>query len=101
MESITDTEFEDRIASVSPYYQMQFRKIRESNEAYKGKWNWWAFLLAPFWLLAKKQYWLAALAIIGTILTGGIGAIANGLIFGWRGEYSYYRNHVIKDTKVF
>jgi len=35
------------------YYQEEFRKIRDSNESYKGKWNWWAFIFAGIWGLFK------------------------------------------------
>lgn len=35
------------------FYQEAFRKIYESNETYKGKWNWNAFLFSGAWALKK------------------------------------------------
>ena len=38
-------EFDDKIIGLKPKYQDQFRKIFESNENFKGDFNWMAFLL--------------------------------------------------------
>jgi RNA polymerase subunit RPABC4/transcription elongation factor Spt4 len=37
----------------SPYYQQEFRQIKASGEAFKGKWNWAAFLFGGIWRLTK------------------------------------------------
>ena len=43
---------------LSLYYRDEFDKIYESNEKYKGKWNWAAFFFGPIWALTKGV-WVA------------------------------------------
>jgi hypothetical protein len=81
---------------LTPYYQEEFRKIHESNESYKGKWNWAAFLFGAIWALTKGLWTSALTALIVTVVTGGLGGIVYWFVFGTRGNYIYYTNHVKK-----
>ncbi len=58
-------EFQD----VKPYYQNEFQRILDSNEAYKGKWNWCAFLFGPWWALSKGL-WKSLLIWLGLLVIG-------------------------------
>ena len=40
------------MAGLSPYYQEEFKKIHDSKESYKGKWNGEAFIGGVFWALS-------------------------------------------------
>jgi len=77
------------------YYQDEFRKIIESGEKYKGKWNWFSFLFSWLWCFSKGC-WAYGLIIIATIaVTYGSGyyfilAIGWSLIMGLRGTWLLY-----------
>jgi len=86
-----------------PYYQEEFRKIHESNETYKGKWNWWAFFFTGFWALFKGCWVLFLLIFLtGSVISFkfpisdnvylgfGLGSLIWALIMGWRGTWFYY-----------
>lgn len=76
------------------YYQREFRKIYDSGEKYKGKFNVWAFLFGGIWALVKGC-WLAAIAsFIISFITAGIGSVIYWFIFGFRGTYMYYCSYV-------
>ena len=47
------------------YYQEEFKRIYDSNESYKGKWNWWAFFFTGIWCITKSC-WLFAVIIFLT-----------------------------------
>ena len=49
------------------YYQNEFKEIIESDKAYKGKWNWNAFLFSWIWLFSKGA-WMLALTILISII---------------------------------
>ena len=75
------------------YYRQEFRQIHESNESYKGKWNWAAFFLGPLWALTKGVWLAPVICFVAAIFTWGIGGIAYWFIFGARGNYMYYAAH--------
>src|ERR1700675_1610416 len=72
------------------YYQNEFQKIRDSNEEYKGKWNWAAFLAGPVWAYAKGLQTVVVVYVLAIIFTFGISILAYAVIFGLRGNYMYY-----------
>ena len=78
------------LVGLSPYYQAEFRMIKESGEKYKGVWNWAAFLFGAFWGFSKGLWVPATLCIVGSLLSYGIVGIAFWFIFGARGNYMYY-----------
>ena len=93
------------LTGLPKYYQIEFIKIHETNEAYKGS-NWYqfngvAFLFGPLWALIKG-IWLAPLiSFIVVSITTVIGIPWLGAIFYWfifarRGNYMYYCAYVKK-----
>lgn len=92
------------LSSYDSYYQNEFRKIIESNETYKGKWNWFAFLFSWIWLFTKG-IWGYALIILGTlILTFGSQiyiflGLGWAIIMGLRGTWLMY-NVKIKQKQM-
>jgi len=80
----------DDFRGFESYWQHEFNKIQQSNESYKGKWNWPAFFFGPLWALSKGV-WLAALvSVIASMVTAGIAAPVFWVIFGIRGNYMHY-----------
>jgi hypothetical protein len=77
-------------SSLPEYYQNEFQKIRDSNEQYKGKWNWAAFLAGPVWAYTKGLQAVVVVYILAIIFTFGISIAAYAVIFGLRGNYMYY-----------
>ncbi len=75
------------------YYREEFKRIHESNESYKGKWNWAAFFLGPLWALTKGVWLAPVICFVAALFTWGIGGIAYWFIFGARGNYMYYAAH--------
>jgi hypothetical protein len=73
-----------------PYYQEEFKKILESGEAYKGKWNWAAFLFGGIWAMTKHLWLSVAICLIAGIATAGFGYLVYWVIYGFRGNYIYY-----------
>lgn len=82
-----------------PYYKEEFTRIHESNESYKGKWNWAAFFLGPIWALTKGVWLSVIICILISVVTGGVGGIIYWFVFGFRGNYMYYARHV-KDKQL-
>ena len=78
---------------VPDYYRQEFKHIHESNESYKGKWNWAAFLLGPVWALTKGVWLAPVICCVAAIFTWGIGGVVYWFIFGARGNYMYYAAH--------
>lgn len=97
-----------------PYYQKEFQKIHDSNGAYKGKWNWWAFFFTSLWALSKGCYVLGLFILISSTIVnmllpmpkypvsehvfitfGGI-TVVWALIMGYRGTWFYYQTKVGK-----
>lgn len=78
---------------LSEYHQAEFKKIRYSNESYKGKWNWAAFFLGTLWALSKGMWQIALVTFIVAYLTSWsyIIPLLIWTLFGLRGNYLYYR----------
>ncbi len=96
IDSVQQNSAEVDFRALTPYYQDEFQKIHSSNESYKGKWNWAAFLFGPIWALTKGLWVSALTALIVTLVTGGFGGVVYWFIFAIRGNYVYYTNHVKK-----
>ncbi|HUR29784.1 MAG TPA: hypothetical protein VMZ69_00060 [Saprospiraceae bacterium] len=97
-----------------PYYQEEFRKIYDTKEAYKGKWNWWAFFFTGIWAIIKGC-WVLFLIIFLTsslikfrfplgdylYLSFGLSGLFWSLLMGWRGTWFYYTLKVKKKQPPF
>jgi RNA polymerase subunit RPABC4/transcription elongation factor Spt4 len=95
--SITEdrTPLKIDFSGLSQYYQDEFKKIYESGESYKGKWNWAAFFFGAIWALTKGV-WLAPVICIVASFIHSIVGIIYWFIFGARGNYMYYCAYVKK-----
>lgn len=87
--------------SLDSYYQQEFKKIIESNETYKGKWNWYAFFFTNLWLLTKRAWIYAIIITLSVVLTTSFKIyilIVLGwcLLMGWRGTWIYYNVKIKK-----
>lgn len=91
----------DEFANLKPYYQIEFTKIKDSNETYKGKFNFFPFLFSWIWMLTKKMYVGAVIYIIVvgalTNYVHGIFTLVFGIVMGFRANYMYY-NYYTKGT---
>jgi hypothetical protein len=87
---MTETAAVQNQSSLPEYYQNEFQKIRESNEQYKGKWNWAAFLGGPVWAYMKGLQAVVVVYVLAIIFTFGISIVAYAVIFGLRANYMYY-----------
>lgn len=78
-----------------PYYQEEFEKMDESRGAYKGKWNWAAFLFSWIWGFTKGLWTLSLIALFISLLLNRMGwdefGLALMLLWGVRGNYFYYQ----------
>ncbi len=97
------------LSGLDTYYQKEFSRIYESNETYKGKWNWWAFFFTSIWAFIKGC-WLIGILSLFTIsftlyrqeIAPGVYFIIGGptliwsLIYGWRGTWFYYNAKIKK-----
>jgi hypothetical protein len=77
-------------SDLSEYYQSEFQKMRDSNEQYKGKWNWAACFLGPIWAFTKGLREVVVIYVLAILFTFGISVLAYAVIFGLRGNYFYY-----------
>ena len=84
------------LSDLPPYYQQEFKRILESGERYKGKWNWAAFLFGPLWAMTKELWLSVAVCFVAGLVTAGIGWIVYWFVYGLRGNYLYYTLHVKK-----
>ena len=98
---MNEIEFENKLVGLKTKYQVQFKKIYESNEDFKGDFNIMAFLFGVIWCLSKGLWVVSIVAIVVSILSSGIGAIFFWLYFGFRGNYIYYKYHVEGKQVVF
>jgi len=104
LQGTQNTNTSDPFPGVDEYYHKQFVKIRDSNEAYKGKWNWYAFLFSWIWLFTKGAWGYALIMIGSLVLTFGSNfylfvSIGWAIISGFRGTYIYY-NVKVKDKQM-
>lgn len=79
---------------IKVYYQEEFRKIAESNETYKGKWNWSAFFFSWIWAFTKGLWGMALATLAVDILIASMDitwiGLAISIFWGIRGNYCYY-----------
>ncbi len=99
-ESLNQTQKKVNFSGLSRYYQGEFTKISESNEAYRGKWNWAAFFFCPLWALTKGVWLASIICIVVAVVTAGIGGIIYWFAFALRGNYQYYCSYV-KNKQLF
>lgn len=87
--------------SLKPYYQLEFTKIKDSGETYKGKFNFFPFLFSWIWMLTKKMYVGAVVYIIVvgalTNYVHGVFSLLFAIVMGIRANYMYY-NYYTKGT---
>jgi len=85
------------------YYQEEFNKINESNETYKGKWNWCAFLFSWIWAFTKGLWGLALVNLGICILLSKLDlswlTLAISVLWGIKGNYWYY--NLVKNKTQF
>ena len=74
------------------YYQIQFRKIYESHEVYKGKFNWYPFFFTVIWAFTKGLWLSGILWFIASAMTGGVLGFVAIFYYGYRGNYLYYQS---------
>jgi hypothetical protein len=85
------TDFaQTNFSSLPLYYQEEFKKILESNESYKGKWNWAAFFFGAIWALTKGLWVAPVICVAASIFTWGVAGVIYWFVFGARGNYMYY-----------
>ena len=97
------------LTGLGPYYQDEFKKIYESDENYKGKWNWWPFLFAWPWCVIKGCWGFAVMIILTFSVfeykmdvqdkAFGIAVVLNlawAIIMGRRGNWIYYNVKIKK-----
>jgi hypothetical protein len=89
------------LAGFPAYYQNEFRRIYESNEQYKGKWNWAAFFFGTIWAITKGLWPAVIVSLIVGLTTSGVGFLLYWIIFGSRGNYMYYSGAVKGRHRVF
>jgi hypothetical protein len=84
------------------YYQEEFTKIMESNEAYQGKWNWYSFLFGAFWLLFKGAYLTAiGILVLVYLIPSDISFIVSVILWiflGKKGTWIYYNVYLKNKT---
>jgi predicted nucleic acid-binding Zn ribbon protein len=98
-EALNQPQKKVNFSNLSTYYMGEFTKIRESNEQYRGKWNWAAFCFGPLWALTKGVWLAPIICIVVSVITAGIGGIIYWFVFAFRGNYLYYCSHV-KDKQL-
>lgn len=74
-ETIEGVSVED-MASVtgmnSAYYVPRFYKMSKGGS--KCSWNWPAFLLTPYWLLYRKNYWMGVVLMVLNVVRTAVSA---------------------------
>jgi hypothetical protein len=93
-ENLNQTQRKVNFSNLPRYYQEEFTKISESNETYRGKWNWAAFFFGPLWALTKGIWLASIICIVVAVVTAGIGGIIYWFAFALRGNYQYYCSSV-------
>lgn len=90
-EEIVDHEL--NLDGISEYYKEEFKKIKNSDGSYKGKWNWAAFFLGVLWAFYKGMWQLGIIIFIIAFITSWsyIIPFLIWIFLGLRGNYLYYR----------
>src|SRR5438477_13873 len=97
------------VTGLSEYWQTEFKKIYNSNESYKGKWNWWAFLFTGIWCILKGCWVYAILFFVTDAILNYSIEVKPGVhltiyfvtlvwmpVMGWRGNWIYYNVKIKK-----
>jgi hypothetical protein len=92
--------FQGSFSPIVPYYQEEFQKILDSEESYKGKWNWAAFFFVPFWAIYHNAWKSAITCLVISVVSYGVGGFVFAFIYGIKGNYIYYNLHV-KNKQIF
>ena len=90
------------------YYRAEFEKIMNSNETYKGKFNWWAFFFNWIWCFTKGLWQLGLAILVVSMIANfflpfgvsGILGLGVAIFSGMRGTYFFY-NHKMKNQQLF
>ena len=98
-EALNQSQKRVNFSNLSTYYMDEFTKMRESNEQYRGKWNWAAFFFGQLWALTKGVWLAPIICVIVSVITAGVGGIIYWFVFAFRGNYLYYCSHV-KDKQL-
>lgn len=98
---MTQEQFELKISGLKPKYQIQFRKIYESNEIFKGDFNLMAFLFGAIWSLSKGLWLVSIVGLVIAFFTIGFGAVVFWVYLGVRGTYIYYKSYMYGTQVVF
>lgn len=91
-----------------PYYKTEFEKILNSEESYKGKWNWWAFFFNWVWCFTKGLWQFGLLILLPIIvlpyfvplMVSNFYAFGVAIFFGSKGTWFYYTLK-IKNKQLF
>jgi hypothetical protein len=78
-------------ALFKPYYQQQFEKMFQSQEVYKGKWNWAAFFFSWIWCFTKGLWLSGIIWLLLSVLTSGTLGLIAPFYYAVRGNYLIYR----------
>lgn len=84
---------------LSSYYQREFLQIFDSNEEYKGRWNWSAFLFGSIWTLSKGLWLTTFISLFLVALTFGFAAPIFWIMYGRRGNWIFY-NKFVKNRQI-
>lgn len=92
-----DSEMGEYIGTKKEYYISTFVKLKSQNNYIS--WNWFSFLVAPYWLLYRKMY-VAGAAVLGvnfifSLIGGFLGNFLSLLVYvlcGVFGNYFYMYN---------
>ena len=99
----------DRLNYISDlYYRVEFESIMNTNETYKGKFNWWALFFSWIWCFTKGLWQLAVLLLIVSTAcnyllpfpVSGVIGLGLAIFCGMRGTYFYY-NVKLKNKQLF
>jgi hypothetical protein len=87
------------LTSFDSYYREEFNKIIQSNETYKGKWNWYAFLFSWIWCVVKGAWVYGLIVLASMLLTFGsklsfFVGVGWAIIMGLRGNWLLYNAKV-------
>lgn len=58
IDGIASEDLANMVGINMAYYMPRFQRMSQKRS---GGWNWAAFLLSPYWLFYRKQYWLGAI----------------------------------------
>ena len=93
------TTLPDRLNYISDlYYRVEFEKIMNTNETYKGKFNWWAFFFSWIWCFTKGLWQLGLAVLVVSAVANfylpfsvsGVIGLGLAIFSGMRCTYFYY-----------